>query len=209
MLTRGTIMMLKFYNVGFPFTCASKLADGSRSNKQSGSEKKSHKAMLKLGMQPIPRFEIRQVANGVYHVLGLVESHVSNMNDVWEVLQTGDNLRAVGVANAIEHSSRSHWSHIISDSNEWGLLQIEQCILITILVAAKGVFKLPVINNSADLKVALEKRASITSGNTIVTLEEIKQLRWQYVKVLWTPQEENDTLSEKELHEDYPLLKHL
>ncbi|KAF9610613.1 hypothetical protein IFM89_023501 [Coptis chinensis] len=79
------------------------------------------------------KFEIRQVANGVYHVLGLVESHVSNMNDVWEVLQTGDNLRAVGVANAIEHSSRSHWSHIISDSNEWGLLQIEQCILVTLV----------------------------------------------------------------------------
>ncbi|KAF9603456.1 hypothetical protein IFM89_036249 [Coptis chinensis] len=163
MLARGTIMMLKFYNVGFPFTCVGQLTDGSQSNKQSRSEKKSHKAMLKLGMKPIPGvsrvtvkksknycdyitgpfatsvldvynvyiiaygqigtgktftmegqkkivvLEIRQVADGVYHVLGLVESHVSNMNGVWEVLQTGGNLRVVDVANAIGHSSRSHW----------------------------------------------------------------------------------------------------
>ncbi|KAL5977441.1 hypothetical protein ACLOJK_021787 [Asimina triloba] len=56
------------------------------------------------------RLEIRQVAEGVHHVPGLVEAHVSNMNEVWDVLQTGSNARAVGSTNANEHSSRSHWS---------------------------------------------------------------------------------------------------
>ncbi|KAK1282708.1 Kinesin-4 [Acorus calamus] len=55
------------------------------------------------------RLEIRQVAEGVHHVPGLVEARVSNMSEVWEVLQTGSNARAVGSTNANEHSSRSHW----------------------------------------------------------------------------------------------------
>ena len=55
------------------------------------------------------RLEIRQAAEGAHHVLGVVEAHVSNMNEVWEVLKTGSNARAVGSTNANEHSSRSHW----------------------------------------------------------------------------------------------------
>lgn len=56
------------------------------------------------------RLEIRQVGEGINHVPGLVEAHVNNMTEVWEVLQTGSNARAVGSTNANEHSSRSHWS---------------------------------------------------------------------------------------------------
>ncbi|XP_077243787.1 kinesin-like protein KIN-14Q isoform X2 [Tasmannia lanceolata] len=59
------------------------------------------------------RLEIRQVADGVHHVPGLVEVHVTNMNEVWEVLQTGSNARAVGSTNANEHSSRSHCIHCV------------------------------------------------------------------------------------------------
>lgn len=70
-------------------------------------------------------------------------------------------------------------------------------IVITILVAAEGVTKLPAINSSADLKEALQKLASIPSRRTMA------------VEVLWTPQNENDTLSERELLEDYPLLRPL
>ncbi|RWR72646.1 hypothetical protein CKAN_00088300 [Cinnamomum micranthum f. kanehirae] len=70
-------------------------------------------------------------------------------------------------------------------------------IVITILVAAEGVHKLPVINGSADLKEALQKLGSIPSRKTLA------------VEVLWTPQNENDTLSERELLEDYPLLRPL
>ncbi|KAL5566923.1 hypothetical protein UlMin_030087 [Ulmus minor] len=70
-------------------------------------------------------------------------------------------------------------------------------IVITILVAAEGVHKLPVINGSRELKEALQKLGSIPSSKILA------------VEVLWTPQNENDTLSERELLEDYPLLRPL
>ncbi|KAL7083903.1 hypothetical protein ACP275_14G190700 [Erythranthe tilingii] len=70
-------------------------------------------------------------------------------------------------------------------------------IVITLLVAAGGAHKLPSINNSKDLKEALQKLASIPSSRTMA------------VEVLWTPQNEDDTLSERELLEDYPLLRPL
>ncbi|KAG6434173.1 hypothetical protein SASPL_105795 [Salvia splendens] len=70
-------------------------------------------------------------------------------------------------------------------------------IVITILVAAEGDHKLPSINNSKDLKEALQKLASIPSSRTMA------------VEVLWTPQNDDDTLSERELLEDYPLLRPL
>ncbi|XP_009364544.2 uncharacterized protein LOC103954435 [Pyrus x bretschneideri] len=70
-------------------------------------------------------------------------------------------------------------------------------IVITILVAAEGVHKLPAINGSGDLKEALQKLASIPSNKIMA------------VEVLWTPQNETDTLSERELLEDYPLLRPL
>ncbi|XP_043691382.1 uncharacterized protein LOC122642049 [Telopea speciosissima] len=55
-------------------------------------------------------------------------------------------------------------------------------IVITILVAEEGVHKLPFINGSADLKAVLQKLGSISSSKTLA------------VEVLWTPQNENDTL---------------
>uniref|UniRef100_A0A6M2F3K8 DUF1517 domain-containing protein n=1 Tax=Populus davidiana TaxID=266767 RepID=A0A6M2F3K8_9ROSI len=70
-------------------------------------------------------------------------------------------------------------------------------IVITILVAAEGVYKLPTINGSGDLKEALQKLGSIPASKILA------------VEVLWTPQNENDTLSERELLEDYPLLRPL
>ncbi|KAI3794551.1 hypothetical protein L1987_37183 [Smallanthus sonchifolius] len=70
-------------------------------------------------------------------------------------------------------------------------------IVITIIVAASGVHKLPPINNSIQLKEALQKLASIPSSRIMA------------VEVLWTPQNENDTLSERELLEDYSLLRPL
>ena len=33
----------------------------------------------------ICRLEIRQVGEGIHHVPGLVEAHVNNMSEVWEV----------------------------------------------------------------------------------------------------------------------------
>eukprot|EP01018_Ginkgo_biloba_P031611 Gb_28205 [translate_table: standard] len=70
-------------------------------------------------------------------------------------------------------------------------------IVITILVAAEGEHKLRIINSSADLKEALKKLGSIPSNQTLA------------VEVLWTPQNENDKLCERELLQDYPLLRPL
>ncbi|KAJ0980484.1 hypothetical protein J5N97_008739 [Dioscorea zingiberensis] len=67
--------------------------------------------LLLSGSQPgmaAKRLEVRQVADGVHHVPGLVEAQVSNMNEAWNVLQSGSKARAVGLTNANEHSSRSH-----------------------------------------------------------------------------------------------------
>ncbi|KAL3849688.1 hypothetical protein ACJIZ3_011570 [Penstemon smallii] len=70
-------------------------------------------------------------------------------------------------------------------------------IVVTILVCAQGVHNdLLCINNNKDLKEALLKLAAISYSRRILAVE-----------VLWTPQDEDDTLSEGEFLEDYPLLK--
>lgn len=77
--------------------------------------------LLVPGNQPgaaAKRLEIRQAGEGIHHVPGLVEAHVTNMSEVWEVLQTGSNARAVGSTNANEHSSRSHCIHCVMVKGE-------------------------------------------------------------------------------------------
>uniref|UniRef100_A0A0D9Y1G9 Kinesin motor domain-containing protein n=1 Tax=Leersia perrieri TaxID=77586 RepID=A0A0D9Y1G9_9ORYZ len=72
--------------------------------------------LLLTGTQPgatTKRLEVRQVAEGVHHVPGLVEARVTDMNEAWEVLQTGSKARVVGSTNANEHSSRSHCMHCV------------------------------------------------------------------------------------------------
>ncbi|KAL6532131.1 hypothetical protein OROGR_014101 [Orobanche gracilis] len=97
-----------------------------------------------------------------------------------------DEETLVNVNNTRKQSSKCLQA---SDSSEY--------IVITILVAAEGEHKLPSTNNSNDLKEALQKLASIPSSRTLA------------VEVLWTPQYEDDNLSERELLEDYPLLRPL
>lgn len=98
-----------------------------------------------------------------------------------------DEETLVNVNNIKRQSTRSQRAN--GFSNEY--------IVITILAAAEGEHKLPSINGSGDLKEALQKLASIPSSKLLA------------VEVLWTPQNENDTLSERELLEDYPLLRPL
>ena len=44
----------------------------------------------------------------------IVEAKVEDINEVWDVLQTGSNSRATGSNNVNEHNSRSHWLVIIN-----------------------------------------------------------------------------------------------
>ncbi|XP_047342469.1 kinesin-like protein KIN-14Q isoform X1 [Impatiens glandulifera] len=64
------------------------------------------------------RLEIRQVGDGMHNVPGLVEARVKNINEVWDVLQTGSNARAVGSTYANERSSRSHCIHCVMVKGE-------------------------------------------------------------------------------------------
>ncbi|KAH9304324.1 hypothetical protein KI387_008728, partial [Taxus chinensis] len=63
--------------------------------------------------QTVKKLEIKQVAEGLHHVLGLVEAQVHSMSEVWEVLQTGSSARIGGSTNANEHSSRSHCAQMV------------------------------------------------------------------------------------------------
>ncbi|XP_044947975.1 kinesin-like protein KIN-14R [Hordeum vulgare subsp. vulgare] len=77
--------------------------------------------LLLTGSQPsttTKRLEVRQVAEGVHHVPGLVEARVTNMDEAWDVLQTGSKARVVGSTNANEHSSRSHCIHCVMVKGE-------------------------------------------------------------------------------------------
>ncbi|XP_050383174.1 uncharacterized protein LOC126799954 [Argentina anserina] len=71
----------------------------------------------------------------------------------------------------------------------------KEYIVVTLLVCAREVQKLPTINGLDDLKKALQSLGSITSNKILA------------VEVLWTPQQENDTLTEKELLKNYPQLR--
>ncbi|CAM0948797.1 unnamed protein product [Alopecurus aequalis] len=77
--------------------------------------------LLLTGSQPgatTKRLEVRQVAEGVHHVPGLVEARVASMDEAWDVLKTGSKARVVGSTNANEHSSRSHCIHCVMVKGE-------------------------------------------------------------------------------------------
>ncbi|EEF45304.1 uncharacterized protein LOC8280926 [Ricinus communis] len=67
-------------------------------------------------------------------------------------------------------------------------------LVVTVLIAAKGLHKVPAIRSIDDLKKVL-RSLNFASEELLA------------VEVLWTPQDEADTLSEEELLEDYPLLR--
>ncbi|CAI9102566.1 OLC1v1000856C1 [Oldenlandia corymbosa var. corymbosa] len=95
----------------------------------------------------------------------------------------------VNVDNIKKRSSNGQTASGPNDDNDY--------IVVTILVAAEDLSRLPTINTSLDLKEALQKLASVPSSQT------------QAVQVLWTPQLEGDVLSKQDFLKDYPLLRPL
>ena len=71
---------------------------------------------------------------------------------------------------------------------------INEYILVTIIAACDGGLKLPAVTDSAELRTALKRVGAIRADAL------------QAVEVIWTPQEEGDTLTEEELLADYPTL---
>lgn len=70
-------------------------------------------------------------------------------------------------------------------------------IVVTIIVAAEGNIKLPPITNLDDLRTALKRLGAVRADGV------------QAVEVLWTPQQDGDTLTQRELMRDYPMLNNL
>ncbi|RWW52228.1 hypothetical protein BHE74_00041366 [Ensete ventricosum] len=154
-------------------------------------------------------------------LVGLLDTARSFQKDLDQIAEAADTSTAEGL------------NYILTETT-LALLRHPDCCIsayysVTILVAAEGGYKLPVINGSGELKEALQKLGSIPSSKTLV-LRSIHDIFliivmkkplishhyhnfdlccMQAVEVLWTPQDENDTLSERELLEDYPLLRPL
>ncbi|XP_058749137.1 uncharacterized protein LOC131622104 [Vicia villosa] len=105
--------------------------------------------------------------------------------------------------NKTSRRSQSYDEYSTLDSEETEKFEKEKLlsgldnkyIVVTVLVAAKGAHKLPNINGAEDLKEVLQKLKSLISSKYLFAGE-----------VLWTPQEEDDTLSDRELLKDYPQL---
>jgi uncharacterized membrane protein len=70
-------------------------------------------------------------------------------------------------------------------------------IVVTILVAADAPLKLPPVTSAEELQTALKRLGAVRASAV------------QAVEILWTPQEEGDTLTQAELSANYPLLNSL
>lgn len=73
----------------------------------------------------------------------------------------------------------------------------QELIVVTIIVAADGAWKLPKIQSRSDLKAALAKLGSVSPDDLLA------------VEVLWTPEQEGDYFTQQDLACDYPLLNTL
>jgi hypothetical protein len=69
----------------------------------------------------------------------------------------------------------------------------------------------PILLKLSECIISIKEVHDIYSlkGGKSCKAEHQKLCVWQAVEVLWTPQDENDTLSERELLRDYPLLRPL
>lgn len=73
----------------------------------------------------------------------------------------------------------------------------EELIVVTVIVASKGRFKLPAVRSGAELREALSTLGAVPSDGVLG------------VEVLWTPQDPQDSYSRSELMLDFPDLNNL
>ncbi|KAJ6318608.1 hypothetical protein OIU76_014041 [Salix suchowensis] len=95
-------------------------------------------------------------------------------------------------AGSFQEAEAKGQKNIYFDGTDDGLFSWFQ--LVTILVAAKGVYQVPAIRSTEDMKGALR--------SLNVDAKELEVA----VEVFWAPQAENDTLPEQEFLQNYPRL---
>jgi uncharacterized membrane protein len=93
--------------------------------------------------------------------------------------------------NARKKSAAPHAPSASSDG------MTNEFIVVTILVAADAPLKLPPVTSAEELKTALKR------------LGAVRVDALQAVEIMWTPQEDGDTLTQAELSRNYPLLNSL
>ncbi|KAI3704300.1 hypothetical protein L1987_74516 [Smallanthus sonchifolius] len=105
------------------------------------------------------------------------------------------------IAESADISTSKGFNYVLQETIVALLWHSDYCISgyssVTIIVAARGVPDLPLIKSNEQLKKAFQKLASISSSNIMG------------VEVLWTPQKEDDSLTEQQMLKDYPLLRPL
>ncbi|KAI3872070.1 hypothetical protein MKX03_013578 [Papaver bracteatum] len=160
------------------------IEDGEKRFKQlSKEEREKFDEETLLNLNNIKRQSFQSIT--VDNMEGIDDGE-KNFNELSKAEQENLDREPLVSVNSIKRQTTSSKSSL---SNEY--------IVVTILVAAEGVNKQPRVDCSGNLKVALQKLGSIPTNNI------------KAVQVLWTPQLEKETLTQRELLEDYPLLKPL
>jgi uncharacterized membrane protein len=104
-----------------------------------------------------------------------------------ETLSNVNNQLRQASPTALIEGSNGQLAEIADDSREY--------IVVTLLVGVQGNLNLPQINESEDLRQALQQIGGIGSDRLLA------------VEVLWTPQAEGDTLTSNDILAEYPNLK--
>jgi uncharacterized membrane protein len=104
-----------------------------------------------------------------------------------ETLSNVNNQLRQAAPTALIEGSDGQLAEITDDSREY--------IVVTLLVGVQGNLSLPQINDSEDLRQALQQIGGIGSDRLLA------------LEVLWTPQAEGDTLTANDIMAEYPNLK--
>nr|GEV94566.1 myelin-associated oligodendrocyte basic protein [Tanacetum cinerariifolium] len=149
------------------------------------SVKEAEKQFQKLSFDERSKFDEETLVNLNNVIKQSATSQKSNEYTVVDMGSKFDEEPLVNVENVRKRNATSQMFQGVS-CNEY--------IVVTIIVAACGLHKLPPVKSNAELKKALQTLASVPSSKIMAAV------------VLWTPQKKDDTLSEQELDKNYPLL---
>jgi uncharacterized membrane protein len=137
-----------------------------------------------------------------YWVYGAVENQQARL----EAAEAQFNRLALAERSKFSEETLSNVNNQLRQARESALVKAElsgelvqaapgEFIVVTLLVATMNKLQLPAVNNTQDLRRALSQVGAIPSEQLLA------------VEVLWTPQDENDTLSSEDLLTEYPDLK--